>query len=283
MPIMPGMFEMVLIRCTPETLTDWHRRFIELFEALYETGYSRANTPGPRRRWSATCPWAGRSRRIPWPCPPTGSRSCWTASTAFGVGQCQCRTGRPVAGPRLRQAAGQLRRDGPVGPTGIRRGWLRQVSRPEMLDIKREAEAHGMVNWMMNVGSHQRPDAPAPAAAAAATRCGWSAEFNAPGMFAPPHFRPQLRRRPLHCCGRCAAACPMQAIAADPAAKTFRYLSQRCMGCGLCVLACDRRRALSLEPVPDYQLPYKSWFSLAVRSVPGVLRTSWKVWRSRRK
>ena len=31
---------MVLISYSMDTLTDWHRRFIELFEALYETGYT---------------------------------------------------------------------------------------------------------------------------------------------------------------------------------------------------------------------------------------------------
>ena len=40
LPIMPGIFEMLLISHTPESLTDWHRRFVELFEALYETGFS---------------------------------------------------------------------------------------------------------------------------------------------------------------------------------------------------------------------------------------------------
>ena len=41
LPLMPGMFEMVLVRPSLDTLTDWHRRFAELFEALFETGYMR--------------------------------------------------------------------------------------------------------------------------------------------------------------------------------------------------------------------------------------------------
>jgi hypothetical protein len=39
MPLMPGVFEMVLVRTSLDTLTDWHRRLAELFAALYETGY----------------------------------------------------------------------------------------------------------------------------------------------------------------------------------------------------------------------------------------------------
>jgi hypothetical protein len=36
-----------------------------------------------------------------------------------------------------------------------------------------------------------------------------------------------------------------------------------------------------MEPVPDYRLPYRSWFSLIARAAPGMLRTSWRVWRQR--
>ena len=74
----------------------------------------------------------------------------------------------------------------------------------------------------------------------------------------------------------------MGAIVIDTQQKTHRHLRERCIGCGLCVLACDQQRALVMEPVPDYQLPYRSWYSLLAHSVPGALRTSWKLWRERR-
>ena len=38
-PILPGVFEFVLARQSMDSLTQWHRRFCELFERLYETGY----------------------------------------------------------------------------------------------------------------------------------------------------------------------------------------------------------------------------------------------------
>jgi hypothetical protein len=37
-----------------------------------------------------------------------------------------------------------------------------------------------------------------------------------------------------------------------------------------------------MEPVPDYKLPYRSWYSLIAHSMPGALQTSWKLWRQRR-
>jgi hypothetical protein len=39
MPIMPGAFELVMLQTSQDAFTEWHRRFAELFAALYETGY----------------------------------------------------------------------------------------------------------------------------------------------------------------------------------------------------------------------------------------------------
>jgi len=106
-------------------------------------------------------------------------------------------------------------------------------------------------------------------------------EFNAPGSIAPAHFLPQLDAAKCVYCGRCATNCPMGAIVVDQRQKTLRHLRERCIGCGLCVLACERQHALKMEPAPDYQLPYRSWFSLIAHALPGALKTSWDIWRTR--
>lgn len=280
LPIMPGVFEMVLIRYTPETLTDWHRRFIELFEALYETGYSLdyAGISAPAVRY---LPVGRAIDAHPMALPTDQLEVVLDRFELFGVGQCQCRLTARTQGHGCDKPLGNCAVMGQWAESGIRGGWLRQVSKQEMVDIKREAEAHGMVNWMMNVQSTSGQ--------CSCSCCGCCchamrmvSEFNAPALFAPPHFLPRLDMAKCTSCGRCARSCPMGAIAVDTRAKTFKHLTERCIGCGLCMLACDRQRALSMEPVPDYKLPYRSWFSLLARAMPGMLKTSWKVWRSRK-
>jgi MinD superfamily P-loop ATPase len=107
-------------------------------------------------------------------------------------------------------------------------------------------------------------------------------EFNAPGFIAPPHFLPRLNgSRCIHC-GKCAKNCPMGAIIVDTQQKKYTHLTERCIGCGLCAVACDGRFALAMEPVPDYRLPYRSWFSLIAHALSGTLMTNWKVAKQRR-
>ena len=93
----------------------------------------------------------------------------------------------------------------------------------------------------------------------------------------------ELLRKVQTCtrCGKCVPACPMAAIVVDVKGKTYRHIEERCIGCGLCALACDRQHAVVMQPVPDYKLPYKSWYSMLSRAVPQMLATSWKVWRQR--
>jgi len=73
----------------------------------------------------------------------------------------------------------------------------------------------------------------------------------------------------------------MGAITVDTAEKTRAHQPARCLGCGLCALECDRSKAIAMEPVPEYRLPYTSFFSMLMRNAPSLLRTTWKVWRSR--
>lgn len=280
LPIVPGIFEMMLVGHTPESLTDWHRRFIELFEALHDTGYTLDYNghPTPAVRY---LPVGNTIDAHPMALPSDKLEVVFDRFDVFGIGQCQCRMAMQVVGKGCGKPLGNCTVMGEWAARGIEQGILRQVSKKEVLEIKREAESYGMVNWMMNVEST--------GGQCSCSCCGCCChamrgvnEFNAPGFIAPPHFLPRLESTKCTFCGKCAKSCPMGAIVVDTQQKTYQHLRERCIGCGLCVLACDKQRALVMEPVPDYKLPYRSWYSMIAHGIPGTLMTSWKLWRERK-
>ena len=218
LPIVPGIFEMTLICYTPDSLTEWHRRFIELFESLYETGYSldyQQKHPTPSVRY---LPVGKAIDAHPMALPTDKLEAVLDQFEVFAVGQCQCRTAMAALGRGCGKPLGNCMVMGTWAERGIEDGWLKEVSRAGAIEIKREAESHGMVNWMMNVQSTKGQ--------CSCSCCGCCChalrmvnEFNAPGFIAPPHFLPRLDSSRCTHCGRCAKNCPMGAIVVDTRAE----------------------------------------------------------------
>ena len=279
LPIMPGMFEMVLIGESLDSLSPWHRRFIELFEALYETGYVAEYQDDPPKMARALT--VGRVIEAhPMALPSDRLEVVLDRYDAFGIGQCQCRTSSAALGKGCDRPRGNCTVMGQWAEQGIRDGWLKKASRENVLDVKREAESHGLVTWIMNVEST--------AGQASCSCCGCCCkafrtvtEFSVPGVIAPAHFTPRFDLARCTWCGRCAEVCPVRAVEVDARAKTHEHLRARCIGCGLCAVACDRAKAVTMAPIPRYKLPYRSWFSMLLHNAPAMARTAWKVWRGR--
>jgi len=282
MPIMPGIFEMVLIGESPETMSPWHRRFAELFEALYETGYSSDYQQGLKEPSSfvRVLPVGRAIEAHPMALPSDYLEVVLDRYKVFGIGNCQCRMTMQVRGQGCGKPIDNCTVMGQWAQKGIEQGWLKQVSRNDVLEIKREAESHGLVTWIMNAESSKGQ--------ASCSCCGCCChamrianEFNAPGVLRPAHFTPRFDDARCTYCGKCVKICPMGALEMNLEERTRKYLAERCIGCGLCAVACGSRDAIAMEPVPDYKLPYKSWFSLQFHSGAQMLKSAWKVWRTR--
>ena len=282
MPIMPGIFEMVLIGESPDTLTDWHRRFAELFEALYETGYITDYQQGHTRPapFVRVLSVGATIAAHPIALPSDRLDVVLDRYTVFGVGQCQCRMTMQVAGQGCGKPVGNCTVMGDFAVQGIQQGWLRPVSRKTVLEIKREAEAHHLVTWILNAEA-AKGQASCSCCACCCHAMRIVSEFNAPGVMAPAHFRPRFDDARCTFCGQCAQTCPMGALVVDVHQRTCEQLGARCIGCGLCVVTCGDRRAVSMEPVPDYTLPYRSWFAYQLRATAGMVKNAWTVWRRR--
>lgn len=279
LPIMPGIFELVLVNQSPETLTDWHRRFAELFEALYETGYIKDYT---RHRVPLVrfLPVAKSLGGHPLALPSDRLEVVLDRYDTFAIGNCQCRIATQVVGRGCGRPTDNCAAFGEFARTAIFHGAMKRISKKAMLDVKMEAEALGMVNWIMNIDSAQGQFC--------CSCCGCCChamrivrEHNVPSSFAVPHFTPEIDEEKCTFCGLCAKRCPMGALVVDSKQKTVLWLKERCIGCGQCVLACEKSKAVSMKPVPEYRLPPNSWFAFITRSLPNTVRNAVSAWLGR--
>jgi Pyruvate/2-oxoacid:ferredoxin oxidoreductase delta subunit len=281
MPIVPGIFEAVLVRTSTETLTDWHRRFAELFEALYDTGFvtDYLHHPVPVVRY---VPVQQTIHNNALALPSDKLEAVLDRYTSFGVGLCQCRLTTEITGSGCGKSLEVCVGFGPLVEKLIRSGQMRRTEKQEVLEIKASAEAEGLVNFVCEAELQQG------ASGVSCSCCGdcchilrTISDFNMPGLVAPPHFRPAIDVQQCIHCGRCARACPMGAIAVDPKGKTLEYFAERCIGCGLCATACDKKHAITMEPVAHYtEVPTRPLAALR-KLVPNYLRNVWTAWRSR--
>lgn len=278
--ILGGVFEFVLINQHMDSLSDWHRRFAELFENLYETGWFLDYAS--KGAGFVTYLPIGESIEANPMAIPTDKMEEWLEPFGlFAVGQCQCRMTMESLGQGCGKPISNCAVVGEMAERLVRDGILRKVERKEFFEIKAEAEAHGLVNWMLNV-KNTKSQSSCSCCGCCCHNFRMVSEFSAPSLIAPPHFRPSFDDAKCTHCGKCARNCPMAALVVDTKGKTREYLTLRCIGCGLCVLACDKEQAITMQAAQDYKPPLKSMASLGVRALPDLLMNSWRFHRKYR-
>jgi Pyruvate/2-oxoacid:ferredoxin oxidoreductase delta subunit len=282
LPLVPGTFEVVLLRPSLDTLTDWHRRFAELFSALYATGFLAEYTEHPLSA-ARVLPVSQSVEAHPMALPSDQLEIVLDRYDTFAVGLCQCRMTEQIVGNGCDRPLETCVSFGDLAKLLLRDDRMREVEKRDVLTIKAEAESAGLATWVSDAALGKV------AGGASCSCCGCCchafrtvSQFNAPGLIAPARFVPVVDLTQCVYCGRCAQACPMGAVSVDTSEKTFRWSHERCVGCGLCSVACDRAGALRMEPHPNREPPPESVISRLLQIVPNYLRNVWSVWRKYR-
>jgi electron transport complex protein RnfB len=282
LPLLPGVFEMAMIRTSLDTLTDWHRGFAELFLKLYETGYfvDYVERPIPGVRY---VPVGEAIEAHPLALPSDRLEEILDPYRVFGLGLCQCRMSEQIVGRGCDKPLETCLVFGDMAEYLIHRGKIRPVTKKEALEIKAQAAAAGLASFVTEIEAGKRK------AGASCSCCGCCcgglrliSQFNAPGLIAPPRFVPKLDAAKCTYCGQCATACPVGAMVVDTQGKSHQHLPERCIGCGLCAVACNPQQAIQMEPTPNYRPPPKSVLSAFVQLVPNYILNAWSVWRKHR-
>lgn len=281
MPVVPGMFELTMAHPSESLLTDWHKRFAELFEALFQTGYITDYTRFPTR--SIRYVPVGRSIEGDSAALPADKLEELLAPyTSFSIAICQCRlteklVGRGCGGPMENCVS-----FGFVADYLVREGRAKSASLRDVLAVKREAEEEALVTF---VGEMRFSGKMGGVSCSCCPCCCKglqpATKFGASSLIRPARFLPSVDTRKCTCCGTCAEVCPMGAMRVDTAARRNDFVESKCIGCGLCAVACKTAHAISMTPRSAYRYPRRHWLPLALSEALPYVRNAWNAWRHR--
>jgi Pyruvate/2-oxoacid:ferredoxin oxidoreductase delta subunit len=263
MPLVPGTMELVMMEGKND---DWHRRYGQLFEAVYETGYIKDVL---KKRIPATryIPVQETINAIPTALSTDRLTQMMEENKSFGLGTCQCRQAKAFSGHDCGLPRDTCLATGSLADFLISRNIMRRVDRSEALESKLKANAAGLATMSMNV-EFREPNISCSCCGCCCVILRTISQFNTPGLIAPPHFIPKRDESKCLKCGLCQSKCPMGSHFLSEKGWAFRR--ERCIGCGVCASVCPAR-ALAMEPVEHYHRPPANYFGLGLKMTPGYL------------
>lgn len=167
----------------------------------------------------------------------------------FSVSPCICRKEQDLLGHSCSRPLETCLQFGPAADYYVENGLGRYITREEVFDVLKRAEAAALVLSPTNAQDINS------ICCCCSCCCGVLrnlSRFERPAEIAASRYRARLDAEACSNCGTCLERCQMAAI--EEGEPHVTLLAHRCIGCGLCVSTCPEQ-ALSLELKPEAPAP----------------------------
>ncbi len=254
--MLPGVFELQMLRSrNPGMDTAWFAEFSRLFEDTYDE-YMRWIAPmteGRDLRFGRIIPIEksldAAQGILPWPTDRFSEILERNKSFCL-MNVCACRQGMELIDQGCGRGMEACSAMGWLADIAISKGLGRRVSREEFFEAKMRAADQGLVNMVDNLKD--------PMQVCACCTCCCAAlrmlkTYNIPTVIVGSHFEAAIDPGACKGCESCAKKCPMDAITVTEKIAQVDYT--RCIGCGVCVAACDKEHAIRLKERPGHKAP----------------------------